>query len=70
MWVHGFSVSQLGHYEGIILTQIEALGLPPTQEEAFKSLFKRSLWEFWEKAKFIEERVLDFEPQEQAQKKG
>jgi hypothetical protein len=40
-----FSDSYVSHIEGKILTIIEALGLPKTQEEATKSLIKRSLWD-------------------------
>jgi hypothetical protein len=40
-----FSDSYISHIEGKLLTVIEALGLPKAQEEATKSLVRRSLWD-------------------------
>jgi hypothetical protein len=58
--VHGYYVERFSDYLGRVLTQVEALGLPPSQEKAFKSIVKNELWYLWDHAPFSEDKVLEF----------
>lgn len=37
--------TEIGNIEGRVLTVLESLGLPPTQEKAAKDLLRKSIWE-------------------------
>lgn len=41
---------RLSHLEGQVLTIVESLGLPESQEKAIKSLLRDSLWRWWEQS--------------------
>jgi hypothetical protein len=58
--VQGFYEKRFRLFEGRMLTQIEALGLPEGQQEALKSIFRNELWYMWNHAPFSEEKTLEF----------
>src|SRR5258708_7078469 len=54
VYVHNYQFSNL---EGRMLTLVETLGLPKAQEDAFKSLVRREVWETWDTAYLIPEAI-------------
>lgn len=62
--VHGFNEEKFNTLLGRLLTLVETLGLPKSQEDAFKSIVKQEVWSLWENPKFIEsskESVIEVE---------
>lgn len=54
--VHGFNVEKFDYFLGRVLTIIETLGLPQSQEKAVKDLVRQEVWYLWEHPRFIEEK--------------
>lgn len=63
IWVHEFNKERFDYFLGRILTLVETLGLPETQEKAFKDIIKQEIWSLWENPWGVEEktRMLDGE---------
>lgn len=58
--VHMFNQERFDRFLGRVLTLAETLGLPQTQEEAYKSLIKQEVWDLWEHPWGIEEKESNF----------
>jgi len=54
--IHGFNVERFNHFSGKVQALVETLGLPKSQEDAFRSLLKQEIWDLWEHPAFIEEK--------------
>ncbi len=56
VWIYGFNEERFNSFLGKLLTLAETLGLPKSQEDAYKSLIKQEVWHLWEHAPFIEQK--------------
>lgn len=55
--IHGYGSGHFKRLEGRLLTLLESLGLPVSQEKAIKDLVRNELWDLWDmQAAFIEDK--------------
>jgi hypothetical protein len=54
VYLHNYQLSNL---EGRLLTLVETLGLPKSQEDAFKSYVRREVWETWDNSYLIPQSI-------------
>jgi hypothetical protein len=55
--VHGYGSGHFKRLEGRLLTLLESLGLPASQEKAIKDLVRNELWDVWDlQAPFVENK--------------